>query len=594
MKTRLQFLTIFSFLILTFSNSYSLPLNGAYTVGSGGDYPTIVSAVNDAENEGIIGPVIFNILTGIYNESVSITFIPGSSPLNTLTIKSFSGISSEVQVNSVTIMESNISIENLSFNNTCFVSEYPGFINNINIINNDFRNFGLSVFAPPGVRIRNLKILGNINVASMDFIWEMHISQGNIDTVHIKNNIINGSIKVYLCYNFLIEGNTISGGMDYGSESFKIIENKINGRVITRGELLNNFINGELYYYGYGDVNRCINNTIVGGTIDTPTVHCTGNNNLNYLNYFQNNIIINPEEGTAIDFPNYTVSDYNVYYNGGNNGLILNQGSTYNTVSDFYNASGLDEHSTSQPVSFVSPTDLHLASLSYGDFQLIGIPDPSVTDDIDGDLRNPLYPYKGADEIVDFPLPVELAAFTSIVTKNTVNLNWITTFELNNTGFDIERSTINTPITNEWLKVGFVQGNGTSSNTNIYEFTDKNLNPGKYSYRLKQIDFNGNFKYYILSREVIVGIPEKYSLNQNYPNPFNPITVISYQIPNNNNVLLKIYDINGKEVMTLVNEFKEAGSYEIKFNGSNFASGVYYYQIESGDFRATKKMFLVK
>lgn len=161
-------------------------------------------------------------------------------------------------------------------------------------------------------------------------------------------------------------------------------------------------------------------------------------------------------------------------------------------------------------------------------------------------------------------------------------------------GFDIERSSAITPITNEWLKIGYIRGNGTSSNTNIYEFTDKYLSPGKYSYRLKQIDFNGNFKYYSLSKEVVIGIPGQYLLSQNYPNPFNPVTVISYQIPDNENVLLKIYDINGKEVVTLVNEYKEAGSYEVNFNGSNFASGVYYYQLDAGDFKATKKMLLVK
>lgn len=89
-------------------------------------------------------------------------------------------------------------------------------------------------------------------------------------------------------------------------------------------------------------------------------------------------------------------------------------------------------------------------------------------------------------------------------------------------------------------------------------------------------------------------LPKMFRLNQNYPNPFNPGTVISYQIPNNNNIILKIYDINGKEVTTLVNEYKEAGEYKVTFNGNNVASGVYYYQIESGDFKATKKMFLVK
>jgi len=109
---------------------------------------------------------------------------------------------------------------------------------------------------------------------------------------------------------------------------------------------------------------------------------------------------------------------------------------------------------------------------------------------------------------------------------------------------------------------------------------------------------NHHIEYNLTTMQPVIAsnstLPKIFRINQNYPNPFNPVTVISYQIPTNDNVLLKIYDINGKEVMTLVNEFKVAGEYEVLFNGNNFASGVYYYQIESEDFKATKKMFLVK
>ncbi|MBP9096438.1 MAG: T9SS type A sorting domain-containing protein [Ignavibacteria bacterium] len=108
------------------------------------------------------------------------------------------------------------------------------------------------------------------------------------------------------------------------------------------------------------------------------------------------------------------------------------------------------------------------------------------------------------------------------------------------------------------------------------------------------MDFNGNFKYIDLTEDVIIGSPEKLILEQNYPNPFNPVTVISFQLPSDQNVLLKIYDVNGKEVMTLINGFKEAGIHEVKFDGNNLSSGVYYYQIKSGDFKATKKMILTK
>lgn len=106
-------------------------------------------------------------------------------------------------------------------------------------------------------------------------------------------------------------------------------------------------------------------------------------------------------------------------------------------------------------------------------------------------------------------------------------LNWSTSSETNNYGFDIERSLINT----EWNKIGFVSGNGTSSSINNYLFEDKNLNSGKYKYRLRQVDYNGNYEYYNLTNEVVIGTPDKFSLKQNYPNPFNPSTKIEFDIP---------------------------------------------------------------
>ena len=90
------------------------------------------------------------------------------------------------------------------------------------------------------------------------------------------------------------------------------------------------------------------------------------------------------------------------------------------------------------------------------------------------------------------------------------------------------------------------------------------------------------------------GLITTYALEQNYPNPFNPTTTITYQLPKDGAVTLKIYDILGREVKTLVNEYKPAGSYSVTFNASNLASGVYIYQLKSGDFIANKKLVLMK
>ena len=204
------------------------------------------------------------------------------------------------------------------------------------------------------------------------------------------------------------------------------------------------------------------------------------------------------------------------------------------------------------------------------------------------DLRvDGIYTYNSWDNSA---LPVELSSFSSAVSSNNVTLNWSTVSENNNSGFDVERSSAN----NTWSKVGNVSGNGTTTNGNSYAFTDRNLAAGNYNYRLKQIDFNGNFEYFNLSNEVIIGIPSKFELSQNYPNPFNPSTKISFALPNDGNVSLKIYDMSGKEAMTLVNEVKTAGYYSVSFNASSLSSGIYFYTLSADNFTATKKMMLVK
>ena len=187
-------------------------------------------------------------------------------------------------------------------------------------------------------------------------------------------------------------------------------------------------------------------------------------------------------------------------------------------------------------------------------------------------------------------LPVELASFTSIVNGTNVKLNWSTISELNNSGFDIERKSIE----NIWIKIGNTAGAGNSNTVSNYAFEDRNLTTGKYNYRLKQIDFNGNFEYFNLSNEVIIGVPGKYSLSQNYPNPFNPSTTISYALPVARFVSLKIYDMMGREVADLVNTNQDAGFYSVKFDGSKLSSGIYFYKMKSGDFTAVKKLILMK
>lgn len=185
-------------------------------------------------------------------------------------------------------------------------------------------------------------------------------------------------------------------------------------------------------------------------------------------------------------------------------------------------------------------------------------------------------------------LPVELASFNASVNGLNVFLNWITASELNNSGFEIQKK-----VAGKFITVGFVKGNGTTTEQHQYSYTDKHSQPGKYIYRLKQIDFNGSFEY---SKEVeanvIYGLT--YFLDQNYPNPFNPTTKISYSIPQSGYVNLKVYDALGNLVKELVSEQKDAGYFDVQFDGSNLSSGIYYYQIKVGNFTDTKKLVIMK
>ena len=184
--------------------------------------------------------------------------------------------------------------------------------------------------------------------------------------------------------------------------------------------------------------------------------------------------------------------------------------------------------------------------------------------------------------------PVELTSFNAVSNRNSVELKWTTATETNNYGFEIERRSGG----EDFVTIGFVNGAGTSTVPQNYSYTDKQLESGRYSYRLKQIDFNGTFEY---SGVVEVDVaPLQYELSQNYPNPFNPTTKIRFQIPTSSNVEIKVYDLLGAGVLTLLNENKESGTYDVEFNASNLSSGTYIYKIIAGNFVQTKKMVLIK
>ncbi len=200
--------------------------------------------------------------------------------------------------------------------------------------------------------------------------------------------------------------------------------------------------------------------------------------------------------------------------------------------------------------------------------------------------------YYAVDFLPPGTIPVELTSFTAKANLNSVSLSWNTATETNNEGFEIQRNS-----GSGFSTIGFVHGNGTSTQAHSYTFVDQNIAAGQYTYRLKQVDFQGTYSF---SSEVSVKVtPVSYSLAQNYPNPFNPTTMINFNLRVDSKVSLKIFNILGQEVAQLVNNTMVSGNHQINFDASKLNSGVYLYRLEAAGidgstFTAVKKMMLTK
>jgi hypothetical protein len=190
-------------------------------------------------------------------------------------------------------------------------------------------------------------------------------------------------------------------------------------------------------------------------------------------------------------------------------------------------------------------------------------------------------------------LPVELSSFSALQLGTDVLLKWRTETEVNNFGFDVERAQEINGSPQNWIKIGFVEGNGNSNSPKNYSFTDNPKFGSEYYYRLKQIDSDGNSEYSSIVN-INMNIPNRFALEQNYPNPFNPSTTIKYNLPVNTDVQLRIFDVLGREVSILVNEFQKAGTYNIPFKAEELSSGIYFCRMNSGSFNSSVKMILIK
>jgi len=195
---------------------------------------------------------------------------------------------------------------------------------------------------------------------------------------------------------------------------------------------------------------------------------------------------------------------------------------------------------------------------------------------------------------IDTPLPVELTSFVASTKEDDIYLKWATATEVDNYGFEVERSVDE----GDFKKIGFLPGHGNSNSPKEYSFTDNFVN-GFVSYRLKQIDNDGSFSYSDIVKVEALTVND-FAVYQNYPNPFNPITAIKYKTPSDSKVKITITNSLGEEIETLLNGDQNPGIHEVVWDASRYASGVYFanLQINSTDGKAglkkTIKMILNK
>jgi len=191
----------------------------------------------------------------------------------------------------------------------------------------------------------------------------------------------------------------------------------------------------------------------------------------------------------------------------------------------------------------------------------------------------------------DIPLPVEMTSMSATSKANNVYLKWTTANEQNNKEFRLERSIGGSA----YESIGKITGAGNKDTPTDYNYTDKNLSTGEYRYRIRQMDYNGNFKYFNFNNPVQIGSPDSYNLEQNFPNPFNNTTVFKFRLPVTSSVKINVYDITGKEMKVLVNNNEaEPGYHSVVFDGSSFASGIYFCCLTAGSFKQIRKMVLAK
>ncbi len=432
--------------------------------------------------------------------------------------------------------------------------------------------------------------------------WGKHFKQTTDITVTGTWTPI-GNSSTYFTGNYNGDGHTISGITIDNTNSYQGMFGKCNGATIQKLGLINLNISG-------GSVTGGLVGLVEGSGATISECYTSGNVTGTYNNV--GGLIGNCSSNGSTSNCYSRASVATTIFSGGvGAGGLLGTLSDNSTISNCYSTGSVSGPNTNGGLiaassgtvnnSFWDKTTSGIATSAGGTGKTTAEMKTQSTFTGAGwsseiwymDTYNNGYPYLHWEN-EGTPLPVELTLFSVQVDNWNVILNWQTATEIDNYGFEVERAIENGQLTiDNWVKIGLVQGQGNSNSYKTYSYTDKNLQSGKYLYRLKMIDTDGSFEY---SNEVEVEVtpPTEFALYQNYPNPFNPTTKIRFTIPSSGKVTIKIFNILGEELAILFNDIVDPGKFEIDFNTSNFESGLYLYRLVWNESFITKKMLLVK
>jgi len=483
---------------------------------------------------------------------------------------------------------SNIVIENNAIYSTeaCIYIENLGENNSLNKISKN-KLFANGANAAYGISLQNIK--NCILLIEKNYIQQISISDqeyGELFGIFLRNYLTNQTADINI-FNNIIGGN-FNSTANSSLVNLLFLYN------------FNNFYNINIY-----------NNTLILNEIDSsPEIDAE----FSIISCYDCSSIINLKNNILYNFDKNAVSfniiatenilnfDYNIFYYSdlNNDAYIFKnyiESTSYKTLDEWKQISNLDLNSFFINISFANPDNLdyHHSDLHKGDLNLLASPIAEITEDIDGEARHNLYPYRGADKL-SLPASVQLIEFNANFASNKAILKWKTAAEINNYGWDIERKKIdnNSNATYKWQKIEFVKGKGNSVSINEYNFIDRSIENGfLYLYRLKQIDNNGFVSY---SSEISITTDNKTSRArlEIYPNSFNPKTTIRYYLPESSKIKIKLYDMIGKAIKTIVDDYQEAGIYEKNIDATELSSGVYTIVLETGNNIISKKLKLIK